>query len=110
MAEKTEGVLEMLDAMFDQLPAFREDDPPMSLVVQLKADRERGCKFIRDRVAELLAADEEYDEAKLAFRCLDAQVRFHGSPEWRAASIRLMHVTARRAAAIRAMRGEPPVG
>ena len=103
MADKTEGVLEMLDAIFDQLLAFREDDPPMSLVVQLKANRERDCKSIRGRVAELLAADEELDDARIA-ACQTSVVT--PLDQFTAVMDRFYAAQQRRAAAIRAMRGE----
>lgn len=57
------------------------------------------------KIAELIAADVEYDEAKDEFRRLDAQVRLHGTDEWRNASIRLMHASSRRQAALAACRG-----
>lgn len=88
MTDKTDGVLAMLDMAIGGGESAR-------ITIHLTR-----AKQIRDRVAELLAADEEYDAATDAFR---------DSTQSREAD-RFSAAMKRRAAALRAMRGQPPVG
>lgn len=94
MADKTDGVLDPLKCA---VHCVREHRGPVR-----GAEMEQAVA----KVAELLAADEEYDAAQ---KHVDATDDARLSTR-RAASDRLFNASKRRAAAIRAMRGEPPVG
>jgi len=84
MTDKTDGVLAVLDREIFLAPC---------------QEGAQTLKTIRDAVAELLAADEEYDAALGDCRNLGTVV----TPEMEA---RRELAEVRRAAAIRAMRGE----
>lgn len=97
MADKTEGVLAVLRELNEfahsELSGYAKRDLSASGILTA-ADK------ALEAVAELLAADEEYDEA-----WADDSV-----PVPNGCFARRRAAKIRRAAAIRAMRGEPPVG
>lgn len=92
MADKTEGVLAVLVA---EIVATENEGYSAAHLV-----------YVRDRAAELLAADEEYDSASLALSCETITGEERDREYWP----KYNAARDRRAAAIRAMRGEPPVG
>ena len=92
MADKTDGVLDPLKCA---VHCVREHRGPVR-----GAEMEQAVA----KVAELLAADEEYDDAWELYE------EGETGPGIIAAFDRATAATERRAAAIRAMRGEPPVG
>lgn len=91
MSDKTDGVLAVFDADIERQRIG---------VAAGRCDPDAMAEFedARNAVAELLAADEEYDAANVAR--FDVNIRpMERSTRWEAAQIR-------RAAAIRAMRGD----
>jgi hypothetical protein len=97
MTDKTDGVLAVLERMRVQADYGRCADSDLAAKEAIRhIDEDRAAL---SAVAELLAADEEYDAALSDCRNLDKVV----TPEMEA---RLELAETRRAAAIRAMRGE----